>query len=96
MNVDEFKRKYLAEIAPELEVLVADERVPRRFVAKLERMLIELEGCSCGGAGAPALPYYPWTPPSHPHKWPSHPDIWCSAQSAMRGDFVVDTVTLPR
>lgn len=99
MNVAEFKRRYLAEIAPELKKKgeeACDGGGLLSIVARLERMMIELEGCSCGGAGVPALPYYPWTPPSQPHRWPSHPDIWCSAQSAMRGDFVVDTVTLPR
>ena len=79
MNVSEFKQKYLNEVAPELEALVGDERVPRRLVVKLERMLIELEGCSCGGSTPTPVyaPWYPAGPYTVPQRdwWPT--PVWC-------------------
>ena len=79
MKADEFKRRYRASIAPQFDKVKDPSPELLKAIIELERMVAELEECSCSGSpfGLPRHPPVyppnypdPCRPPSQPWKLP--------------------------
>lgn len=91
MKAAEFKRKYRASIAPQFDKVKDPTPELLKAIIDLERMVAELEECSCPGGPfglprppvdpMPKLPHYPpyGPPPFLPPRDPPWklPEVWC-------------------
>lgn len=80
MTPTEFKAKYRTAIAPKFDKIKDPTPELLKAIIDLERMVSELQDCSCGGA--PVLPYPPPFLPKIPNwyspgDFPRPMEVWC-------------------